>query len=81
MNQSLRYQFIALYEMPLLDQLRDMFVLRFPKACGLLFWVVAACVSKTSRCVFVWFQLDFPPIPPRGSLDLELVKQSPYFFN
>jgi DNA-directed RNA polymerase len=26
-------------------------------------------------------QLDFPPLPPRGSLDLELVKQSPYFFN
>lgn len=31
MNQSLRSQFIALYEMPLLEQLRDMFVLRFPK--------------------------------------------------
>lgn len=30
MNASLRNQFIALYSTPLLEQLRDSFVLRFP---------------------------------------------------
>jgi DNA-directed RNA polymerase len=35
MNDALREQFIKLYEMPLLEQLRDSFCLRFPMVCAL----------------------------------------------
>jgi DNA-directed RNA polymerase len=56
MNMVLRDCFVKLYEMPLLEELRDSLVLRFPG-------------------------LRIPELPKRGSLDLGLVRSSPYFFN
>lgn len=42
--------------MPLLEDLRDSFVMRFPG-------------------------IEIPPIPQRGDLDIQLVKESRYFFH
>lgn len=56
MNECLRDQFIALYTMPVLEDLYQSFVVRFPN-------------------------IKFPPIPPRGTLDLNKVKDSRYFFS
>jgi DNA-directed RNA polymerase len=55
-NASLRDQFVRLYSLPLLEQLRDSLRLRFPG-------------------------LDIPELPGYGELDLELVRDSPYFFS
>ncbi|KAA0155542.1 hypothetical protein FNF31_06081 [Cafeteria roenbergensis] len=56
MNIALRDAFVRLYEMPLLEDLRESLVLRFPG-------------------------LRFPELPARGTLDLSVVRDSPYFFN
>lgn len=37
MNDCLRNQFVNLYQLPLLEQLRDSLVIRFPKVCGVEF--------------------------------------------
>jgi DNA-directed RNA polymerase len=47
---------VELYSGPVLENLRDSFVVRFPNA-------------------------KIPPIPERGTLDINLVKQSQYFFH
>lgn len=47
---------MELYELHLLEDLRDSLVLRFP-------------------------EVDFPPIPRRGTLDIRSVKDSRYFFH
>lgn len=54
--QRLREAFVELYELPLLEDLRDSLVLRFP-------------------------EVEFPPIPHRGTLDIRAVKDSRYFFH
>jgi DNA-directed RNA polymerase len=56
LSASLRDQFIRLYSLPLLEQLRDSLRLRFPG-------------------------LDIPELPGYGDLDLEEVRDSPYFFS
>ena len=52
----MREAFVELYELPLLEDLRDSLVLRFP-------------------------EVEFPPIPDRGTLDIRAVKDSRYFFH
>lgn len=54
--QFLREAFVELYSMPLLEDLRDSFVMRFPG-------------------------IEIPDIPQRGDLNIELVKESRYFFH
>jgi DNA-directed RNA polymerase len=56
MNSSLRDCFVELYKYPVLEDLRDSLVMRFP-------------------------DIKFPPIPERGSLDIDVVKNSRYFFH
>ena len=56
MNESLRAQFVQLYDLPLLERFADALALRFP-------------------------DIRFPPLPPRGELDLNAVKQATYFFS
>jgi len=56
MNASLRDCFVDLYEQPVLENLRDSLVARFP-------------------------DVEFPAIPQRGTLRLDEVKDSPYFFD
>jgi DNA-directed RNA polymerase len=56
MNASLRECFVELYQYPVLEDLRDSLVMRFP-------------------------DINFPPIPARGLLDIKLVNDSTYFFH
>eukprot|EP00743_Colponemidia_sp_Colp-15_P004738 GILK01005103.1.p1 GENE.GILK01005103.1~~GILK01005103.1.p1 ORF type:complete len:1028 (-),score=159.11 GILK01005103.1:222-3236(-) len=56
MNKVLREQFIHLHSQPLLEELRESFVQRFP-------------------------DVDFPPLPKGGQLDLNQVMNSHYFFD
>jgi len=56
MNECLRNQFIELYSRPILEDLRQSFVTRFP-------------------------HINFPPLPPRGTLDLNKIRESKYFFS
>lgn len=56
MNVFIRDSFVELYEFPILEDLRDSLVLRFPNVA-------------------------FPPIPPRGELDIRDVKRSRFFFH
>ena len=56
MNKVLRSCFVDLYSKPILEDLRESLVMRYP-------------------------DVDFPPVPPRGKLDLEEVKNSTYFFH
>lgn len=56
MSTALRDQFVELYSLPLLENLRESLRIRFPL-------------------------VTFPPVPPRGDLDLNLVRQSKYFFS
>ena len=56
MNDTLRRQFLALYEEPLLEQLLESFQLRYPG-------------------------VEFPPLPPRGDLDVTEVLAADYFFS
>ena len=56
MNECLRDQFIALYSQPVLEELHQSFVTRFP-------------------------HVNFPPVPNRGTLDLERIRESQYFFS
>ena len=53
MNDTLRRQFLALYEEPLLEQLLESFQLRYPG-------------------------VEFPPLPPRGDLDVTEVTAADY---
>lgn len=55
MNSSLREQFIQLYSLPILEDLHNGLVCRFP-------------------------HVRFPPVPARGALDLNSVRDSKYFF-
>lgn len=54
--QCLREAFVELYSLPLLEDLRESMVVRFP-------------------------DVNFPPVPQRGNLDIQLVKDSRYFFH
>ena len=56
MSQLLREQFIRLHSRPLLEELRDSFVERYPEC-------------------------EFEDLPPVGDLDLNLVRDSLYFFS
>lgn len=56
MNASLRDQFIRLYSLPLLEDLRAGLSMRFPG-------------------------VQFPELPPRGDLDLAMVRQAKFFFS
>lgn len=56
MNAMLREAFVELYELPLLENLRDSLLMRFP-------------------------DVDFPPLPNRGTLDIRSVKDSKFFFH
>ena len=56
MNETLRECFIDLYSRPILEDLRESLVRRFPES-------------------------SFPPLPARGTLELEDVRQSKYFFS
>jgi DNA-directed RNA polymerase, mitochondrial len=56
MNKTLREAFVELYEAPILENLRESLMRRYP-------------------------DVDFPPIPERGVLDLKEVIKSPYFFS
>lgn len=56
MNDTLRRQFLELYEAPLLEQLLESFQLRYPG-------------------------VEFPPLPPRGDLDVGEVLEADYFFS
>eukprot|EP00596_Hydrurales_sp_CCMP1899_P000357 CAMPEP_0119048724 /NCGR_PEP_ID=MMETSP1177-20130426/60699_1 /TAXON_ID=2985 /ORGANISM="Ochromonas sp, Strain CCMP1899" /LENGTH=975 /DNA_ID=CAMNT_0007025033 /DNA_START=116 /DNA_END=3043 /DNA_ORIENTATION=+ len=56
MNEAVREQFVNLYTQPILENLRDSLVRRYPA-------------------------VDFPPVPRTGTLDLQGVKQSTYFFH
>jgi len=56
MNDTLRGCFVDLYSQPILENLREDFITRYPN-------------------------INFPEIPDRGELNLELVRQSAYFFN
>ena len=56
MNDLLREEFVNLHSMPLLENLRDSLVRRFPG-------------------------VEFPAVPEKGTLDLNEVKKSLYFFS
>ena len=56
MNHELRAAFVDLYSMPILEDLRDSMVVRYPRT-------------------------EFPELPERGSLHLDEVLRSTYFFN
>ena len=40
-----------------------------------------AVSASSSKALQILAPLSFPDIPPRGSLDVQVVKQSPYFFS
>lgn len=56
MNETLRECFVDLYRKPILENLRESLVARYPG-------------------------VHFPEIPDRGTLDLDKVLDSPYFFD
>jgi DNA-directed RNA polymerase len=56
MRHKLRESFVELYEQPILENLRDSVLMRYPN-------------------------LDIPPLPARGDLDLKEVINSSYFFH
>ena len=56
MSSILRECFVELYSQPVLHDLRDSLVIRYPS-------------------------IEFPPVPTGGKLDLNLVKESKYFFH
>ena len=56
MSDHIRDCFIELYSYPVLHDLRDSLVMRYP-------------------------HLDFPPVPRGGKLNLEVIRDSPYFFH
>jgi DNA-directed RNA polymerase len=56
MRHKLRESFVELYEQPILENLRDSILMRYPN-------------------------LDIPPLPSRGDLDLKEVINSSYFFH
>jgi len=56
MNSLLRSCFVELYSKPVLEDLRESLIMRYP-------------------------DVKFPPVPPRGTLDIEEVVDSSYFFH
>lgn len=56
MNKLLRSCFVELYSKPILEDLRESLVMRYP-------------------------DVEFPPVPQRGTLDIQEVKDSSYFFH
>ena len=56
MNNLLRSCFVDLYSKPILEDLRESLVMRYP-------------------------DVEFPPVPTRGTLDIEQVRDSTYFFH
>ena len=56
MNNLLRSCFVELYSKPILEDLRESLVMRYP-------------------------DVEFPPVPTRGTLDIEQVRDSTYFFH
>jgi len=56
MSKMIRECFVELYEQPVLYDLRDSLMIRYPN-------------------------IDFPPVPTGGTLDLQVVKKAPYFFH
>ena len=55
LNSTLRECFVDLYEKPLLEELKEMWEIRYPS-------------------------ISFPDLPKKGDLDLNKVKEAPYFF-
>lgn len=91
MNQLLREQFVALHSQPLLEQLLASFQVggwccfvmpgRF---CSEELWKKAVAPLTLPPEPPLQEQhpdVSFPPLPERGTLDLNLVKDSTYFFS
>ena len=76
MNTLLREEFVDLHSRPILEDLHEMLKLRYPEVDRSVEEHEAAETygSYGSRGGFL-------PPPPKGKLDLQLVKQSPYFFD
>lgn len=92
MNQLLREQFVALHSQPLLEQLLASFqvggqhaVWEMPRCfCWeelLQQLVVPSTLPPEHPLQEQHPDVSFPPLPERGTLDLDLVKDSTYFFS
>lgn len=83
MSVILREQFIKLHSQPILERLRDEFVERYRG------YIVPEGLNKGRgpsgdiRHIQVsnWRPISIPPIPPKGDFDINLVKNSDYFFS
>ncbi|KAI8809178.1 hypothetical protein BJ742DRAFT_708766 [Cladochytrium replicatum] len=96
MSNLLRQAFIAIHSQNLMERLRDEFVARY-KTHKIPVIVelggkhikemnLGACVGQRKRRrrrarVTSWVNFDIPPLPPRGSFDIQVVRNSPYFFH
>ena len=71
MNQVLRDSFVRLYEQPILENLRKSLMKR---------WVIHSN-TRIAEPFIRYPDIAFPPVPRTGSLDLQKVKESLYFFH
>lgn len=81
MNVVCRDQFVALHSQPILENLSQLFIRKFIHQSGDADYVVDGARKSISRADFVKAKILFSAIPKKGDLDLELVKDSIYFFS
>lgn len=69
--QVLRDSFVRLYEQPILENLRKSLMKR---------WAIHS-YTRVDQPFIRYPDIAFPPVPRTGSLDLQKVKESLYFFH
>lgn len=72
LNKILRNEFVKLHKENVMEKLREEFLEKYGKNC--------IPVLKDGKFVN-WRTISIPPLPERGNFDIELVRESVYFFS
>jgi DNA-directed RNA polymerase len=72
MNRLIRDKFVELHQNPIMENLRNEFLQRYGTR-------VLLCKSRNGTKIYR--PINIRPLPKRGQLDLNLVKDSPFFFD
>ena len=81
MNVVCRDQFVALHSQPILENLSKLFVRKFIHHVDETDLFLSEGKKSVSRADLAKAKILFGAIPEKGDLDLELVKDSVYFFS
>jgi DNA-directed RNA polymerase len=81
MNVICREQFVALHSQPILENLSRFFVRKYIQQNNNSGPSFTGNKKSISRADFIKAKILFSAIPKKGELDLELVKDSVYFFS